>query len=236
MNDHHAGRRPTTRRISRLVVAPHAGDETFGCGGTLAKHCDDSAVAVLARPDEDRSVRFRKARLMLGGPDSFMFDLPHRDVGGDMDRIVGMLADLLALIRPTELYLPFPSQHVDHLAAYEAGLRSLRMPSANGSWTSPSVLLYDLGDGAGRYSAEVRWNVCESLREADIDRKVAAAMVYRSPLAHGLKSSAQDAGSAAHVPWAEKFALVRGPCVPRGFEGHPPESQRRAPAMVGGLR
>lgn len=171
---------------------------------------------------------------MLGGPDSFMFDLPHRDVGADMDRLVGMLADLLALIRPTELYLPFPSHHLDHLAAYEAGLRSLRMPSARGASSSPAVLLYDLGGDAGRYSADVHWNVCESLVEADIDGKVAAAMVYRSPLAYGLKRCAQDAGTSWQVPWAEQFALVR---APRGLEGRRPEPLREdPPAMVGGLR
>jgi LmbE family N-acetylglucosaminyl deacetylase len=220
---------------SRLVVAPHAGDETVGCGGMLAKYCDDSAVVVLAGLEEDRKVQFRTAQHMLGGPTSVLLGLPPQNVGEDMDRLVGLLADLLALMQPRELYLPFPSVHQDRLAAYEAGLRSTCVPSRLEVRPPLSVLVYDVAAAdPADYPADVRWNVREPLGELDVDRKVAAAIAYRSPVADGLKKRAQAVGSAGRVSWAEQFALVR---APRGLgERRLAPSHDGARAMVGGLR
>ena len=220
---------------SRLVVAPHAGDETVGCGGMLAKYAGDAAVVVLAGLEEDRELQFRTAQHMLGGPTSVLLGLPRQDVGVDIDRLVGLLADLLALIQPRELYLPFPSAHQDRVVAYEAGLRSTCVPSRLEVRPPLSVLVYD-GAVAVQpdYPADVRWNVREPLEESDVDRKVAAAIAYRSPVAHGLKKRAQSVGSAGRVSWAEQFALVR---APRGLaERRLEPSHDGERAMAGTLR
>jgi LmbE family N-acetylglucosaminyl deacetylase len=222
------------RRVSRLVVAPHPGDETLGCGGMLAKHGDDSVVVILAAPDEDRAGELRTAHRMLGGQPPVLLGLPERHVGRDMDLLVGMLAELLTRFEPAELYLPFPTLHHDHLVAYEAGLRSTCVPALGAPRPPVSVLLYDIGaTEVADYPADVHWNVHEPLLDADVDRKVAAAIAYRSPLARGLRRGAEAVGAARSVPLAEQYALVR---APRGVARPIAEGRRQSvPAMAGSL-
>ncbi|MET0447762.1 MAG: PIG-L family deacetylase [Aeromicrobium sp.] len=196
-------------RVTRLVVAPHAGDEVLGCGGMLAKHHDDAAVVVLVDPDEQRLEQLRTARRMLGSPPVSFLGLPDGQLADHVERIVSALSGLIARVRPAELYLPYPSLHQDHVVAYEAGMRATRSP-VRAAWPPVSVLLYEAGGpDVDDYPADIRWSVGESLQQEDIDRKVAAALGYRSRLAHTLKERAAGVGSVRGLPWAEQFALVR---------------------------
>lgn len=199
-----------TRPTSRLVVAPHSGDEVLGCGGMLAKHFDDAMVVFLADSDEDRQGQIRTAHRLLGGPGTTCLGLPAGHLADDLDRVVGLLAELISHLRPTAVYLPYPLAHPDHLVAYEAGMRVTRTPEPGSGRSQISVLLYspDALDPQD-YPADIRWSVCEPLVAEDIDRKVAAAMAYRSPLARSLKQQAKSVGSIRHLPWAEQYALVR---------------------------
>lgn len=233
MNYHHPGARHTPQRTARLVVAPQAGDETLGCGGMLAKRCDDSGIVVLAELDDYRMAQFKTAQRMLGEPHSTLLGMSPRDLRDDTDRLVGVLAGLITLLQPAEVYLPFPSTQ-DRLVAYEAGMRATRQAPTHGVTLPVSVLMYDVGAAdVADYPADVQWNVCEPLRHSDVERKVAAAIAYRSPLAQGLRSSAAAVGAAKCETWAEQFAVVR---APRGLERHRPEdTYREAPAMAGSL-
>lgn len=242
----------TSLRVSRLVVAPHAGDEVTGCGGLLAKHHDDAAVVVLVDPDPHRLEQLRTARRMLGAPPVLFLGLPDEHLADHLERIVSALSALIARVRPAELYIPYPSLHQNHVVAYEAAMRATRPPVVRGAWSPVSVLVYDAGGAeAADYPADIRWGVGEALREEDIDRKVAAAVAYRSPLARILKARAHGVGVARGLPWAEQFALVRThPEAPRREEtvpadqGVPAEEavpaaetvQAPMPAMAGGDR
>lgn len=198
------------RQASRLVIASHAGDEVLGCGGMLAKYCDDSVVVVLATPDEARTDQIKTAQRMLGGPDFTFLGLSVGHLADDVDRIVGALADVVAQVRPAEVYLPYPLLHHDHLVAFEAGMRSTRMSLPREGRPQVSVLVYHVGAvGPHDYPADVQWNVGEPLDEVDVDCKVAAAIAYRSPFARMLKSRAEEIGSVRRMEWAEQFALVR---------------------------
>jgi LmbE family N-acetylglucosaminyl deacetylase len=202
----------------------------------LAKHADDSVVVILTQPDADRACELRTAQRMLGGRPPVLLGLAERQVGRDMDRLVGMLAELLIRFEPAELYLPFPSLHHDHLVAYEAGLRSTCVPAVGAVARPPlSVLLYDIAaTEVADYPADVSWNVHEPLTEADVDRKVAAAIAYRSPLARGLRRGAEAVGAASSMRLAEQYALVR---ATRSVEPVAAERRRRSvPAMAGSPR
>lgn len=195
-------------RGPRLVVAPHAGDEVSGCGGMIAKHCGETSVVTLTDPGSDQWGQVRTARRMLGDPRSIFLGLPDGNLTGDMDQLVGALAEVLAQVRPVELYLPYPWLHHDHLVAYEAGLRATRSPVTHDG-PAVSVLVYGVGAiDVSDYPADIHWGVRETLSEEDVDRKVAAAMAHRSAGARDLKSAAQAVGAAGDLDWAELFARV----------------------------
>lgn len=216
MQSHSVDSRSTRRRVTRLVVVSHAEDETRGCGGMLAKHRHESAVVVLADLDEDRMLQFKKAQVALGYAESFFFGLTEGDIGADMHRLVGMLENLTSVMCPSELYLPFPSVDLDRVAAYEAGMRSVRLATARHHRLIPTVLLYD-GEArsTSEYSTDLNWNRIESLSQADLDRQTRALRGYLPDNAVGvpdvqmLKERAHDVGSILNLPWAEQFAIVR---------------------------
>ncbi|GAB7190522.1 PIG-L family deacetylase [Kineococcus sp. NUM-3379] len=205
-----------TRSIARLVVAPHCDDEVLGCGGLLAKYPQDCGVVVLAQPDTLRLKEFEQAREALGYSATWLLDLPDGSVGADMRKLVGMLDHVVDVYRPEEIYLPFPSMHQDHVAAYEAGLRASRMAMGTRHWFTPTVLVYDVtAYDVALYPTDLRWNYFESLTEEHVDLKVEAFACYASQAVNGphpaneLKSTARSLGSQRQTAYAEQYALVR---------------------------
>lgn len=200
----------------KLVVAPHCDDEVLGCGGLLAKYPQDCAVLVLAQPDRVRSKEFEAARDVLGYSTSWLLNLPDGSVGADMTGLVGMIDHVIDECRPEEIYLPFPSLHQDHVAAYEAGMRASRMAMGTRHWFTPTVLVYDVAAyDLVLYPSDLRWNYFESLTEAQVDRKAEAFSCYASQVAAGphagneLRTTARSLGSQRQTAFAEQYALVR---------------------------
>ncbi|WP_432483186.1 PIG-L deacetylase family protein [Kineococcus esterisolvens] len=202
--------------IRKLVVAPHCDDEVLGCGGLLAKYAEDCGVVVLAQPDPLRHKEFEEARDVLGYPASWFLDLPDGSVGADMTTLVGMIDRIIDTCRPDEIYLPFPSLHQDHVAAYEAGMRASRMAMGTRHWFTPTVLVYDVAAyDLTLYPTNLLWNYFESLTEDQVDRKAEAFACYQSQVASGphacneLKATARSLGSQRQTTFAEQYALVR---------------------------
>lgn len=216
MSTHHLEPFPEAPSSRRVVVAPHADDETLGCGGLLAKYRDECAVVVLAHVDHTRAAEFHRAQRLLGYSRAYLLDLPDGSVGSDMHSLVGLMDRVLNACKPQELYLPYPSLHQDHVAAYEAGMRAARLSMSEGHWFPPTVMVYDVAAyDVSLYPTDLRWNVFESLEESHVDKKVQAVSAYASqhvqgphPV-NGIKQSAHAIGSARQVAWAEQYALVR---------------------------
>ncbi|MRJ76468.1 hypothetical protein GEV29_07975 [Aeromicrobium sp. SMF47] len=228
MTDQGTGVPRTPRRATRLVIAPHVGDETLGCGGVLARHADDAALVILAEPDERRREQFLAAQLELGRPAATVLGFSRHRLGEDMDLLVGMLADLLTAVQPSTVYLPFPSNHHDRAVAYEAGMRALRTPYGYGARRPVTVLAYDVGAvEVADYAEDVLWTIHEPLDERDVERKCAAALAYGSPLAGGLRRNAALVGQSRHIAWAEQFAVVRMSAGPRVRPVREPVGGRR---------
>ena len=123
---------------------------------------------------------------------------------------------IMAELKPDELYLPYPSLHQDHIAVYEAGMRSCRVSMSLDHWFPPSVYVYDIAVyDVNLYPTDLRWNVFEALTEEQITAKEAACQAYQSEIptdVHPINSVRQIAGALGQVrlvPYAEQYALVR---------------------------
>lgn len=122
----------TGKRV--LVLAPHADDETIGCGGTLALHAaagDPVRIVFLTNGakgdmlqryerDEYISLRRREAEAAcacLGIVDTVFWNHEDRELA-DTASVLPELAALMKLFRPELIYAPSPLEfHPDHRAA-----------------------------------------------------------------------------------------------------------------------
>jgi N-acetylglucosamine malate deacetylase 1 len=203
-------------RMRRLVIAPHMDDESLGCGGLLAKYPDDCAVVVVTESGDERRAEHQRAMDLLGVRDARSLGFEDGTTGQHMTELVSRLDEVMAEVRPDEVYLPFPSLHQDHISVYEAGMRSARLSMSPDHWVPDSVLVYDIAVyDVNLYPSDLRWNVFEALTEVQADAKAAACAAYVSENpggAHPMNSIKEIAATIGHmrrVAFAEQYALVR---------------------------
>jgi N-acetylglucosamine malate deacetylase 1 len=211
--------------VKRLIIAPHADDETFGCGGLIAKHASECYVVVVARPDDQRLEEFGKAMYDLCGPQRQMLGtelLNRRDgeVGLNPGDLVSDLDIVLNEVQPDEVYLPFPDLHQDHIAVYEAGMRACRVSMTPRKHVPDAVLVYEVPVyDLQLYPTDLRFNVFEELEGNHARLKATALGEYESQAVRGRGSHpseresvlahARTVGAAHRVGMAEQYALVR---------------------------
>ena len=226
-----------------LVVAPHPDDEMFGCGGTMARHCESGdcvEVVIVTRgipelwPDEVISQTRREARAanqFLGVKKVHFLDFP----APKLDQVpMHVLADSIRKVvldvRPHMVYVPHRGDiHHDHQAVHRAVCVAVR-PSPD--YTVERVLSYETpsetewaasGDDAFAPNVFVDISAC-------LDRKLDAVSHYRSQLRppphprslETIKAMARLRGSVVCAEAAEAFVLVRE-YLPRSSPG----AQRR---------
>ncbi len=202
--------------MKRVIIAPHMDDESMGCGGLLAKYPDECTVLTIADSGSQRAVEHERAMKILGCGSYENLGFPDGHLDGQMTDVVATIDARLAALKPDELYLPFPSLHQDHIAAYEAGMRSARVSMSTAHWFPPSVLVYDIAAyDVNLYPTDLRWNVFEALNEEQVTKKVDACLAYQSEIpteVHpitGVRHIAAAAGYVRLLPYAEQYALVR---------------------------
>jgi len=124
-----------------LCISAHPDDETFGCGGTLARHANDGdSIGVIAMADgiasrggvtaaniEKRHGAFRRACATLGGrreENNYVF--PHQFADNMMDNValieaVRYIERHVAAFKPTIVYTHGQGDlNVDHRIVHEA--------------------------------------------------------------------------------------------------------------------
>lgn len=202
--------------VKRLVVAPHMDDESMGCGGLMAKYPDECVVVTVTDSGPVRAEEHDRAMAVLGVTDTRNLGFEDGVTGQHMTELVGALDAVMGEVRPDELYLPFPSLHQDHIAVYEAGMRSSRVSMSAEHWFPPSVLVYDIAAyDVNLYPSDLRWNVFEDLTEEQVTKKALACTAYQSEIPtdihpiNSVKQLAAAAGLVRLMAYAEQYALVR---------------------------
>jgi LmbE family N-acetylglucosaminyl deacetylase len=202
--------------VRRLVIAPHADDEALGCGGLLAKYPADCMVVVLAERTAERDKALLRAQKILGYGWLECMDVPDGHLHEQAPFLVDALDRLLWAEKPDELYVPFPSVHQDHVATYEAAMRSVRLSMSPRHWFPPTVLVYDIAVyDLQLYPSDLRWNVFERLSQGQAATKVAACQAYDEEIPdgphpmNGVMAQAEAIGNARRLAYAEQYAMVR---------------------------
>ncbi|MBI2769638.1 MAG: PIG-L family deacetylase [Burkholderiales bacterium] len=175
-----------------LVLAPHADDEVFGCGGAIAAHVLAGvpvSVVILTNgaAHGDASVRTaesRSAAAVLGCGEPEFWDAPDRALRHDE----AMLARLVAKMQDTGadlLYAPSPWEvHPDHRAAASLAAEAARRTGARvafyevGSPLRPNVLL----DISAHAAAKKQAMQCfaSQLAQQDYERQISGLNEYRT--------------------------------------------------------
>ena len=208
-----------------LVLTPHADDSELGMGGTIAMHSsngDDVYIFCIATHNKDR-VRTRQlvdAANILGAIPSFAKRGMFRDgtVGKDMKALVSAIDEMKNNLKPSIMYLPFPSVHQDHVAVYEAGLRSARLSLNENQWHIPTVLVYrEPVSQIDIYNTGLNFSIFNDISGMPIRKKMSAMECHKSevlPYPHPsspeyLDYEARAEGGKYGVTHAEVFAAVR---------------------------
>lgn len=208
-----------------LVLSPHADDSELGMGGTIAKHVrkgDDVHVVCIAThgSDDVRVAQFEAAVETLGAKPAL--SQRHRfndgEVGKSMADLVFSIDKIKNNIEPDILYLPYPSVHQDHVAVYEAGLRSARISLSDRQWFVPTVLVYrEPVSQVDIYSTGLKFDLFSILEDSDMKKKMNAVSCHKSeilPYPHPsnpkyLEYEARSEGGKCGAMFAEVFAAVR---------------------------
>ena len=118
-----------------LVIAPHADDETLGCGGTLLKHKNNNDQIfwlTITSPDNlsnwnDELINSRKTEISLvknqyGFKQSFHLNLPAAELDTiPISNLISKISLVTNKVKPSILYIPFSSDvHTDHQIVVKA--------------------------------------------------------------------------------------------------------------------
>ena len=207
-----------------LVISPHPDDETFGCGGMIARAVREGArvsVQVISAPQSlvqyaaggavDGSTRleeFRRAMECLGvsqydvaftSNDVHMRldQYPQRDLIGLIEREAVYSLDRVG---PDILCIPAPSFNQDHRAVFDACVAACRPHLPNVKPFCPTVLVYE--------QPQSFWGVKPMVTSVFVDissslpTKLQALNCYRSQLQPDPHHASLDA--------VERLARVRG--------------------------
>jgi len=221
-----------------LVIAAHPDDEVLGCGGMIARYAaeqHDIHIAILGegvssryerRGDapvadiQDLQTDARAAAAALGARSVLFGGLPDNrfDELALLD-VIKPVEEWIGSVRPDAIYTHHPGDlNIDHGITFRAVLTATR-PGASGRLV-PDVYTFEVPSSTEwafqRVAPAFRPNVFVDIT-AGLDRKIAAMQCYRGesrPAPHPrspeiLRAAAARWGSAAGVPAAEAFELIR---------------------------
>jgi len=215
-----------------LVVAPHADDETLGCGGTLLRHraqgdavhwvlvthlCPEAGFSPDQIAARDLEVRAVAERYGFAGVHNFRLP-PARLDALPMTDLIEPMAAVFRSVSPQILYLPYRGDiHTDHARVFEAAAactKWFRYPSIRRvlAYETLSETDFVLDPDVGGFKPNVYSDI-----GAYLDAKVAVMALYRSEMGDfpfprsepALRAQAHLRGAAAGFTAAEAFMLLK---------------------------
>ncbi len=218
-----------------LIIAPHADDEVLGCGGLIEKACKYGnlvkvvigAVGIINFRHNGQNIasttrieELKEALHHLGCSDfevlyndkeSLLDTVPQKEIITKIDKIIND-------VRPTMVFIPYPSYHQDHRSLFHACMAALR-PHPNNKFKLIAMFEYPLivwqypkiGD-----LGELYLDISET-----IDKKVEALKKHKSQLREenqlispkSTKEWARKRGLEIGVSYAEKYYILQAKLV-----------------------
>lgn len=200
--------------MNKLVIAPHADDETLGCGGILDSDtfvyiCSiDESMFPVARPTFQERFAEVKAAAEYSGYSYYIN--PHTRVNYlEITRMVEYLEMVINQQKPESIFIPHPGYNQDHQVVYKAARIALRPHDSN--FFIKRILVYE---AVHDFIWSEETFIPNYFIPIDIDKKLEAFSCYKSQVKsyRSLETITQIAalrGSQSNVPYAESFEVLR---------------------------
>ncbi len=200
-----------------LVLAPHTDDGELGCGGTIAKFCNEGKEVFYAAfclcskslpanlPPDTLETECKNATSVLGIPSSnlILFNYEVRELPASRQKILEELLQLSKQINPDLVLLPAASDvHQDHQVIHQEGMRAFKNTSFAG---------YELP--WNNYSFHT--NFFMKLSEEEVEKKIEALKAYKSQSHRKymnpdfIRSLAKVRGVQCDSQYAEAFEIYK---------------------------
>ena len=197
-----------------LVVAPHADDETLGCGGLIAKSGVPIEVVVFGVTGAGRlreleaameALNVSRCTVLYPDMDGLLDTIPMREMVADMDAIVKRT-------RPPEIYYCPAQHHQDHRVVAQVMSAVLRPWGRD--FHPDIVATYEL-PGKSDFPTVMGGDLYVPLAKEDVQRKMLALGCYESqkkpwgPTTRGnMLVLAKLRGVECQAEYAERFKVI----------------------------
>lgn len=212
------------------IIAPHADDETLGCGGLILKFKKaNERVCIIQVTDVDKSSKrymYRKNQIekVLAAYDiplSDYFNLgygPATLTSRSMSGLISSISKILQDVQPNAVYLPSAADaHSDHFFTFSAGIaccKTFRYPFVRSIFVYETLSETDFGLDPSKASFSPNWY--EEISE-ELTRKQSILELYDDEIAdHPFPRSSTSVealailrGTQANVKFAESFQLLK---------------------------
>tara|TARA_B100001741_G_C16321191_1_gene490513 strand:+ start:31 stop:702 length:672 start_codon:yes stop_codon:yes gene_type:complete len=214
-----------------LIIAPHADDETLGCGGTILKHKDvgdEVHYLLISELEENKGNEIKKKSYEIQISKMIKFYnfkssnrlklFASKLDSYSISYVIEKIQNILKKVKPDTIYLPFSGDiHSDHNIVFKASLASAKW------FRSPSVkeiLLYEtisetnLSIDPNEFSFKP--NLYKNITKF-LNMKLKALDIYKTEIRRhpfprskdAIKSLAILRGSEAGFKYAESFILIK---------------------------
>ena len=202
---------------NKIVLSPHVDDEVLGCGGILDEntfviYCglDESHIKdgwVKDRPERVERIKELKSVVSITNHSYKILD--NKVNYYTLHDLISSFEKSINDLKPSEIYIPYPSYNQDHRTVYKSALTALRPHDLNHFvkkvfvYEQPHMLFWDDKDFKPNYYVPI-----------DIERKIklyelVATQNRNFRSSDHLRAIAKIRGGQSKYEYAEAFKILR---------------------------